>query len=80
MVETLQDDPVTSREIANWTRRDSLLSTVQRYISEGIWPDSPTDELRPYWTKRLELTTHAGCIMWGGQSCCNTTRQEENSD
>ena len=65
MVEKLQDAPVTSREIANWTRRDSLLSTVQRYISEGSWPDSPTDELRPYWTKRLELRTHAGCIMWG---------------
>ena len=67
MVEMLADAPITAKEIAKWTSRDPLMSAVLRYISEGNWPDPPTDELRPYWTKRLELTTHAGCILWGGR-------------
>ena len=66
MVENLDNAPITAKEIARWTQRDPLMSTVVRYILDG-WPDSPTDELRPYWTKRLELTTHAGCILWSGR-------------
>ena len=65
IVEKLDDAPITAKEIARWTQRDPLMSIVFRYISDG-WPDSPMDELRPYWTKRLELTTYVGCILWSG--------------
>ena len=41
------------------------MSMVFRHISDG-WPKSPIEELRPYWTKRLELT-FAGCILWSGR-------------
>ena len=66
MVEKLEDAPITAKEIARWTQRDPLMSTVFRHIADG-WPTSPTEELRPYWTKRLELTTFAGCILWSGR-------------
>ena len=36
------------------------------YIREG-WPDSPDIELKPYWTRRLELTANDGCIVWRGR-------------
>ena len=66
MVEGLQDAPITAFQIARWTRRDPLMARVTRCILEG-WPRSPDEELRPYWTKRLELSTHDGCIVWGGR-------------
>ena len=66
MVETLQDAPVTATEIAMWTRRDPLLSRVVRGIMEG-WPERSDDDLRPFWTRRLELSVHNGCILWGGR-------------
>ena len=61
MLEKLDDAPITAKHIAHWTSRDHLLSTVLPYIADS-WPNSPTDELRPYWTKRMELMTqhHVG--------------------
>ncbi len=66
MVENLQDAPITATQIALWTRRDPLMARVGRCILEG-WPERTDDELRPYWTRRLELSTHEGCILWGGR-------------
>ena len=66
MVEGLQDAPITASQIAQWTRRDPLMARVTRCILEG-WPKSSDEELRPYWTRRLELSTHDGCIVWGGR-------------
>ena len=66
MVEKLDDAPITAAQIAAWTRRDPLLADVLRYIQNG-WPASANDELKPYWMKKAELTSHAGCIMWAGR-------------
>ena len=75
MVERMEDAPITATQIAAWTRRDVLLSRVHRHILEG-WPDSADDELKPYWTRRLELSTHAGCIVWGGRVVVPTPGRE----
>ena len=66
MVEGLQDAPITASQIAQWTRHDPLMTRVTRCILEG-WLKSLGEELRPYWTRRLELSTHDGCIVWGGR-------------
>lgn len=67
MVERLQDAPITARQIAQWTTQDPVLSVVYQYVQQG-WPDTvETGELRPYWSRRLELSSHEGCIMWGGR-------------
>lgn len=66
MVQKLDEAPITAAQIAAWTQRDQLLPDVLRYIQDG-WPDSANDELKPYWMKRSELASYAGCIMWAGR-------------
>ena len=63
MVEKLNDAPI---KIAMWTQQDSLMSRVLHYISEG-WPQSLSDKLNLCWTKWLERTLYAGCLMWAGR-------------
>ena len=62
MVEKLEDPPIT--EASMWTRRDPVMAKVFRYILEG-WPTQTEDDLGPYFSKRLELSTQSGCIVWG---------------
>ena len=66
MVQKLDEAPITAAQIAVWTQQDPVLSDVLQYIQNG-WPASANDDLKPYWTKRLELTSYAGCIMWAGR-------------
>ena len=66
MVQKLDEAPITAAQIAAWTQRDPLLSEVLQYLQNG-WPASANAELKPYWTKRTELTSHAGCILWAGR-------------
>ena len=46
------------------TQRDPVLSRVYHYIVSG-WPESTDPLLTPYRTRRDELSTEAGCIIWG---------------
>ena len=64
IIESLDEAPVTASQIAAWTQKDTVLSTVMQYIMLG-WPASVKGELKPYWNRRMELSTHAGCILWG---------------
>ena len=53
-----------SNQIAGWTHKDPTLSRVMQHIMLG-WPATVESELKSYWNRRLELSTHAGCILWG---------------
>ena len=65
IVENMNDAPVTAEQVASLTRREPLMAEVYRYIQEG-WPTQMNNpELKPYWTRRLELSTLNGCIVWG---------------
>ena len=66
MVQRMQDAPITAKQIALWTQHDPLLSKVLRCLMEG-WPQQVDDDLCPYWSRRLELSIHDGCILWGGR-------------
>ena len=66
MMEQLQEAPITSTQIAAWTRRDTLMARVLQYVLQG-WPDQPDEVLKPYWYKRMELSVEAGCLIWGGR-------------
>ena len=66
MVESLQEAPVTAMQVARSTKKDPLLAKVSRCIQEG-WPEIPEEELQPFWNRRLELSLHDGCIVWGGR-------------
>ena len=66
LVEHLLDAPVKAQEIRTWTRRDPLLSRVKQFIQSG-WPAAVGPQLRPYWSRRFELTVQDGCIVWGSR-------------
>ena len=56
--------PVTSSQIAIQTKRDLILSKVYRYTKNG-WPSTVSEALKPFYTKRSELTVGGGCLLWG---------------
>ena len=65
-IQRLQEAPITADQIAQWTTRDPVQAKVLRCLSEG-WPSQVDDDLRPYWSRKLELSVHDGCLMWGGK-------------
>ena len=62
LIKNLNKAPITSDQIAGWTHKDPTLCNI--IIMLG-WPATVESELKPYWNRRLELSTHAGCILWG---------------
>ena len=62
MVQKLDEAPIIAAQIAAWTQRDSLLSEVLQYLQNG-WPVSANAELKALRMERMELTSHAGCIL-----------------
>ena len=72
---------VTAKQITFWTQRTPVMSTVLRYIQEGGLV-SAEGELKLYLTiyKRLELTSHAGSIVWAWKSCRSSPWSRESTD
>ena len=64
LAEHLDESPVTANDIRVWTQRDQKLARVLQYIQQG-WPTEGDPELEPYSSRRLELSSYQGCIMWG---------------
>ena len=60
--------PVTSIEVATFTRRDPILSEVMDYVMCG-WPeDFSADEMvQPFERRRDELSVDQGCLLWGSR-------------
>ena len=62
--------PVQADQVQIDTLRDPLLSKVIQYVREG-WPSVVTDELKPYWIRRNELSIECNFIL--GNSCGSTS-------
>ena len=56
--------PVTVRQLRAATSSDRMLSKVYRY-TKGNWPNQVPATLRPFLTRRNELTVEEGCLLWG---------------
>ena len=63
--------PVTFMQLQRATRRDPVLCKVLNYTKSG-WPSHFTsankvipEELKPFWSRRHELTTECDCLLWG---------------
>ena len=55
---------VNSSQIAEWTASDPTLSQVKHYVLTG-WPSKPPGkEFIPYFSRKNELTTLNGCILF----------------
>jgi hypothetical protein len=55
LVEPLEEIPLHSGQIRDWTRRDPVLAKVQQYTLEN-WPNNtcPSRELQPYFNRRRD--------------------------
>ena len=67
LFESLKDSPVDCSQVKHWTKKDPILSQVLQYILAG-WPLHPpsgaSQTLLSFWQRRMELSTHDGCILW----------------
>ena len=60
----LSESPVTADNIRVWTRRDKTMVRVFQYIQQG-WSTEGDTELEPYSSRRLELSSYEGRVLWG---------------
>ena len=65
LMEHLEETPVTSSHIREWTKRDPVMSKVLRFTMEG-WPESyDSATFKSYHNKKFELSVEDGCLLWG---------------
>ena len=56
--------PVTATQVQQATRADPVLSKVLQYTRQG-WPGIVPADLKPFETRRMELTVEGDCLLWG---------------
>ena len=62
--ESQKELPLRAVQIAQETRRDSILHQVYTYVLSG-WPSKVSDDIQPFYRIRNDLSTTNGCIVWG---------------
>ena len=60
----IQALPVTAAKLSAYSRHDPQVSRVMHYTCHG-WPDSVPVELKPFFSRRDELTVESDCLLWG---------------
>jgi hypothetical protein len=74
----LAEVPVTETEVRAATRNDPTLSKVLCSILEGWKLDCKKNkELAGYETRRSELSTEGGCLLWGSRVVIPSSLQEK---
>ncbi|XP_064468632.1 uncharacterized protein K02A2.6-like [Ornithodoros turicata] len=64
-IQILEEGPLSAKQLADLTSQDATLSALRDAIQRG-WPHQLQDKaLQPYWSRRDELSTDHGLIMWG---------------
>ncbi|KRX18868.1 Uncharacterized protein T07_3375, partial [Trichinella nelsoni] len=67
LLETIDNFPLHSKDIARITAKDPILTRVLSWAWRG-WPKSVSDErLKPYVTRQHEISIHNGCLLWGSR-------------
>ncbi|XP_063399775.1 uncharacterized protein K02A2.6-like [Mytilus trossulus] len=60
----IEDLPITSAEIQRETRKEKVLASVLYQAMNG-WEITDDSLIKPYFTRRNELTVSHGCLLWG---------------
>lgn len=47
------------------TKSDEILKLVIEYVQNGDWPNHISDKIKPYFSKKEELTVESEILMWG---------------
>ena len=77
LMERLEKSPVTAANVRTWTNTDPLMSRVCQFVLSG-WPNNVSDkQLKPYFSRRTELSIQDGCILWGKRVIIPTVGQLE---
>ena len=63
----LNETPVTSRKVREWSARDPILAQILQFVLQG-WPDKVGDELVPYYRRKQELSVQQGVLLWASRS------------
>jgi hypothetical protein len=66
MIDVLDDAPVNTAQIRQWTSKDVMLSQVHEFILKG-WPTVTEPQIMPYYTRHLVLSVLDGCVLWGSR-------------
>ena len=69
LLDQLSESPISVDQIRTWTRRDPRLSRIFQFVLSG-WPSTvdPADmDLKPFFTRKLELSVVYGVILWGNR-------------
>jgi hypothetical protein len=67
LMDHMETTPVKVDQIKAWTRKDPVLSKVLKYVLQG-WPHQcPSEEFRPFFTRKNELSVEDHCILWGSR-------------
>ena len=56
--------PLSAKDIAKETQKDTTLKAVFQCVSSG-WPAKSNDKLRAFAARKNELSLEKGCILWG---------------
>jgi hypothetical protein len=59
--------PVTENEVRIETAGDEILSKVMKEVTEGWKREAQSEQLRPYWIRRNEISIEGGCLLWGAR-------------
>ena len=66
LLQTLQSSPISAEQIKRWTDRDPVLARVRTFVTKG-WNSTCEDALRPYHSRKDELSMLDGCVLWGNR-------------
>jgi hypothetical protein len=67
LMDQLSRSPVDTGKIRQWTMRDPVLAQVYQFAMQG-WPTVVQDDsIKPYFTRRNELSVQEGCLLWGSR-------------
>ena len=59
--------PVNSADVKLWSIHDTVIGTVIKLVQEGWDTCEVTEELKPYVTRKDELSVTEGCLLWGSR-------------
>ncbi|KAJ7995729.1 hypothetical protein DPEC_G00247610 [Dallia pectoralis] len=66
MFEVIEDPPITTKQVKQWTAKDEALSQVLVWCLKG-WPREVDARYKPYSQRKLELSVKDGCVLWGAR-------------
>ena len=65
LINHLASTCISAAHIKEWTSKDKTLSQVKRFILTG-WPENEKDkDLKPFFSRRDELSLLDRCVLWG---------------